>query len=215
VTAREAGNLRRQAFALWTVAALAVASGEPERAVRLDAAASAAAESIGAVLAQPVRQLYDALLAPAHRALGEDGVVAARQAGRGLALRQAVDDALTWLAEDAGRARLDVPAPAGGSVPSAAVSRPSAPDHSRPSTPGPAQATPDAPDVEVLTPREREIAALIARGLTSREIAARLVIGKGTADAHADHIRGKLGLRSRAEIAAWAVSHGLLETPPA
>ena len=75
------------------------------------------------------------------------------------------------------------------------------------------QATPDVSDTTLRTPREREIAALIARGLTSREIAERLVIGKGTADAHADHIRGKLGLRSRAEIAAWAVSHGLLETP--
>jgi DNA-binding CsgD family transcriptional regulator len=72
---------------------------------------------------------------------------------------------------------------------------------------------PEAPDPSQLTPREREIAALIAHGLTSREIAERLVIGKGTADAHADHIRGKLGLRSRAEIAAWAVRHGLVEAP--
>ncbi len=43
-TAREAGNRRRQAFALWTVAMLAVTDGEPERAVRVDAAASAVAE---------------------------------------------------------------------------------------------------------------------------------------------------------------------------
>jgi DNA-binding CsgD family transcriptional regulator len=62
-----------------------------------------------------------------------------------------------------------------------------------------------------LTPREREVAALIGRGLTSREIAAALVITERTADTHAEHIRAKLGARSRAEIAAWAVRHGLNE----
>jgi non-specific serine/threonine protein kinase len=55
-----------------------------------------------------------------------------------------------------------------------------------------------------LTRRELEVAALVARGLTSREIAEALVISVRTADSHADHIRDKLGLRSRAEIASWA-----------
>jgi DNA-binding CsgD family transcriptional regulator len=63
--------------------------------------------------------------------------------------------------------------------------------------------------VGLLTAREGEVAALIADGLTSREIAERLVISERTADAHADHIRTKLGLRSRAEIAVWAIEHGL------
>jgi predicted ATPase/DNA-binding CsgD family transcriptional regulator len=60
-----------------------------------------------------------------------------------------------------------------------------------------------------LSAREAEVAALIARGHTSREIAQTLVISEKTADSHADHIRTKLGLRSRAEIAAWAVTHHL------
>jgi DNA-binding NarL/FixJ family response regulator len=60
-----------------------------------------------------------------------------------------------------------------------------------------------------LSPREREVAALIGRGRTSREIAAELIVSEKTVDAHADHIRQKLGLRSRAEIAVWAVRHGL------
>jgi predicted ATPase/DNA-binding CsgD family transcriptional regulator len=60
-----------------------------------------------------------------------------------------------------------------------------------------------------LSEREREVAVLIAQGLTSREIAERLVISLKTADTHASHIRDKLNLRSRAEIAAWAVHHGL------
>jgi non-specific serine/threonine protein kinase len=60
-----------------------------------------------------------------------------------------------------------------------------------------------------LTPREREVAALIAQGLSSPRIAEELVISERTADAHADNIRAKLGLHSRAEIAAWATEHGL------
>ena len=69
-------------------------------------------------------------------------------------------------------------------------------------------------DGQGLSAREREVATLIARGLTSREIAAELVVAERTADAHAEHIRAKLGLRSRAEIAAWAVQHGLAGAPP-
>ena len=55
----------------------------------------------------------------------------------------------------------------------------------------------------------REVAVLIARGLTSREMAEALMVSERTADSHADHIRAKLELRSRSEIAAWAVAHGL------
>jgi non-specific serine/threonine protein kinase len=61
-----------------------------------------------------------------------------------------------------------------------------------------------------LSAREVEVAALIGRGMTSKEIADLLVITERTADTHAGHIRDKLGLRSRAAIAAWAVRHGLL-----
>ncbi|MBV9620783.1 MAG: tetratricopeptide repeat protein, partial [Gammaproteobacteria bacterium] len=60
-----------------------------------------------------------------------------------------------------------------------------------------------------LSGRERQVAALIAQGLTSAEIAERLVITPRTADTHADNIRSKLGLRSRTEIASWATAQGL------
>jgi predicted ATPase/DNA-binding CsgD family transcriptional regulator len=60
-----------------------------------------------------------------------------------------------------------------------------------------------------LSPREREVAALIARGLTDRQIAAQLVITEGTAGVHVSHILNKLGYHSRAEIANWATQHGL------
>src|SRR5262249_51078388 len=54
-----------------------------------------------------------------------------------------------------------------------------------------------------LTAREQQVAGLIAQGRTSKEIADALVITERTADTHAAHIRDKLALRSRAEIAAW------------
>jgi CRP-like cAMP-binding protein len=62
-----------------------------------------------------------------------------------------------------------------------------------------------------LTPREREVAALIAQGLTNREIAAVLVVTERTAATHVEHILSKLGLRSRAQVAAWTAEQGLLE----
>ncbi|GAA2669421.1 ATP-binding protein [Nonomuraea recticatena] len=54
-----------------------------------------------------------------------------------------------------------------------------------------------------LTPRETEIAALVAQGLSNREIAASLVISQRTAEGHIEHILSKLGYHSRAQIAVW------------
>jgi predicted ATPase/DNA-binding CsgD family transcriptional regulator len=54
-----------------------------------------------------------------------------------------------------------------------------------------------------LTPRELEIAELLAEGLTNKEIANRLVISQRTAETHVDRILGKLGLTSRAQVASW------------
>ncbi|MEU4620493.1 LuxR C-terminal-related transcriptional regulator [Actinoplanes sp. NPDC023801] len=56
-----------------------------------------------------------------------------------------------------------------------------------------------------LTTREREIAGLVADGLTSPQIATRLRISARTADTHIRNIGGKLGLPNRAAIAAWAI----------
>ena len=62
-----------------------------------------------------------------------------------------------------------------------------------------------------LTPREREVARLVAQGKTSREIAALLVVSERTAEVHVSNILGKLGFTSRAQVAAWAVEKGLTE----
>ncbi|HEY4028036.1 MAG TPA: LuxR C-terminal-related transcriptional regulator [Candidatus Dormibacteraeota bacterium] len=57
-----------------------------------------------------------------------------------------------------------------------------------------------------LSRREREVAQLVARGLTNRQIADQLVIAERTVEGHLERIRGKLGLRSRTQIAVWVVS---------
>ncbi|MFH8981660.1 ATP-binding protein [Streptomyces varsoviensis] len=57
------------------------------------------------------------------------------------------------------------------------------------------------PAPHALTPREREVAGLVAEGLTNREIAERLVISRRTVDAHVEHILAKLGYSSRTQVA--------------
>ncbi len=54
-----------------------------------------------------------------------------------------------------------------------------------------------------LTNREHEIAALVANGMSNREIASRLFISKRTVDAHVEHIFGKLGISSRVQLTVW------------
>ncbi|MGW0330225.1 protein kinase domain-containing protein [Nocardia sp. NPDC003183] len=56
-----------------------------------------------------------------------------------------------------------------------------------------------------LTRRERQVAELVASGLTNKAIAAKLVIAARTAEGHVEHILTKLGFTSRAQIAAWFV----------
>jgi DNA-binding CsgD family transcriptional regulator len=57
-----------------------------------------------------------------------------------------------------------------------------------------------------LTAREREIASLMADGLTNHEISERLVITEGTVEVHVKHILSKLGFRSRTQVATWLAS---------
>ncbi|HEY7882991.1 MAG TPA: response regulator transcription factor, partial [Streptosporangiaceae bacterium] len=61
-----------------------------------------------------------------------------------------------------------------------------------------------------LTRRETEVAALAARGLTNRDIAARLFLSVRTVETHLDHVLTKLGFRTRTQLAAWAYEQGLL-----
>jgi pimeloyl-ACP methyl ester carboxylesterase len=57
-----------------------------------------------------------------------------------------------------------------------------------------------------LTTRQREVAALVADGLTNKEVAERLGISERSAESHLERIRLRLGFRSRAQVAAWYVA---------
>ena len=72
----------------------------------------------------------------------------------------------------------------------------------------------EAPDAGPLSRREREVAAMVAAGMTNREIAKKLFIAERTAEGHVERIRNKLGVRSRTEVATWAVAHGLVNRQP-
>jgi DNA-binding CsgD family transcriptional regulator len=71
----------------------------------------------------------------------------------------------------------------------------------------PGQASEPSP----LTPRETEIARLVAKGLTNKEIAAALTIALRTAEGHIEHILFKLNFNSRTRIAVWVGEQGLAE----
>lgn len=62
---------------------------------------------------------------------------------------------------------------------------------------------------ESLSPREREVVELVARGLTNRQIAEELFLAEKTIENHIGRILAKLNLRSRIQLAAYAVEHGL------
>ena len=84
------------------------------------------------------------------------------------------------------------------------------PDHEHRGPPG----GPPATDTDASTPltrREQQVAELVARGLSNREIAAALVVSQRTAEAHVGNILTKLGFGTRAQIAAWAAGRHLAD----
>ncbi|MCB0199141.1 MAG: response regulator transcription factor [Caldilineae bacterium] len=66
------------------------------------------------------------------------------------------------------------------------------------------------PDATLLTPREHEVLAWIADGLTNREIAEQLVISVKTVDRHRENIMRKLNLHNRVELVRYAIEKGLI-----
>jgi len=160
-------------------AALAVVQQQDVAAVRLEGASADVREAVGPVRSASAQGRLDSLLASAHQRLGPARTATLLAEGRRLSMHEAVRYALT----SAGTA-----------------SQP--PDASAGSGQG-ASAAP-ALTQSVLTAREQQIAMLITRGLSNRGIADELVISPATAARHVANILGKLGLSSRAQVAAWA-----------
>jgi DNA-binding NarL/FixJ family response regulator len=69
------------------------------------------------------------------------------------------------------------------------------------------------PAASALTPREREILILLARGNSNRDVARALVISERTARTHVSSVLTKLGLASRTQAALWAIREGLVPSP--
>jgi ATP/maltotriose-dependent transcriptional regulator MalT len=72
-----------------------------------------------------------------------------------------------------------------------------------------AHRSPDAAEYGGLTPRQRQVATLVARGLTNPQIADELTISRLTAETHVRNILTALGVSTRAQIAVWAYEKGL------
>jgi non-specific serine/threonine protein kinase len=176
---REVADLAGMASVLEQWAGLAMAQRQYDRALSLAGAAAAFREAVRAPLPPRSRVRLDDQLVVARHALGQAASSAAWEGGRALSVEEAVACALNPV-NDASALALKA-----GSPPRAGK----------------------APTTSVLSTREREVATLIARGRTNREIAAALVITEGTAANHVAHILDKLGFNFRSQIAAWAAEH--------
>ncbi len=208
------------AYGLGVLGFLAGALGRHERAAVLLGAATPLWEHVGyRYTGNPwLEELHRKTIRAALDNLGEARYARLRDAG----VARPLDEAIALALESAGppgppSASAAAPGtsapPAGTSaaVTGAAGTRPAVtgpavtgPAGTSPAGTSPAASRPASPSVTgPLTCREVEIAALVANGLSNKEIAQHMMISKRTVDAHVDHIFAKLGISSRVQLTLW------------
>jgi predicted ATPase/serine/threonine protein kinase/DNA-binding CsgD family transcriptional regulator len=176
------GNKFYIANCLVQLGVVVAAQGEAAWAARLLGTAEAMCEAITAVLPPPMRAMQTSTLAAVCAQLGEDAYTKAWMEGRTMTPAQVL----------AAQGQMALPIPSSGESPSSPTIAPS------PAYPG------------GLTAREMEVLRLLAQGLTSAQIAGRLVIGLVTVNSHVRSIYSKLGVTSRAAATRYAIEHKLL-----
>jgi predicted ATPase/DNA-binding CsgD family transcriptional regulator len=176
------GSLAFIARSLEELAAIAEARQESERCARLLGAATVLRDESKMPMTRLDRRDldYDRLISSAQARLGPEVFAAAWEIGRATPL-----DAISEYAFQVS-------------------------DSARAAKPSSAPPSPTHTPASLLSAREREVAALVAEGYSNRAIADALVIAPRTVDTHVSNILSKLDLRSRAQIAAWSVEHGLV-----
>ena len=184
ILCKELGDKQIVPESLEGLACSAASNGEGERAARLFGAARALREAVGFRLSPRARALREPYLEAARSLLTEAAWEKAFTEGRAMGMDEAVEYALSKEVETD---PLTTPAPEEPSASQAPV---------------------------VLTRREEEVAALVARGLTNRQIASELHLSERTVENHVSNILDKLRLVSRAEIAAWVTQQRLIATNP-
>jgi non-specific serine/threonine protein kinase len=170
--AQELGNGYCVAWNLKASAVLFEAKAKEERAAKLYGAAEALRRAVGAPLSPVDLPDHEHSLAAARAQLEEAVWEEAWAEGQAMTIEEAVEYALF-------------------------EEEPTAP----PVSSVPEQASTSAQPAS-LTRRQKEIAALVARGLTNRQIASKLIVSERTVDNHVANILKKLGLSSREQVAA-------------
>ena len=182
VLLRKNGNEEFIPACLEGLADIAAVQGEPLWAARLWGKAEAEHEAYGTPLAPIYRADYEQAVAAARTQLGEKVFTAAWSEGRTLSLEQVL----------AAKRTAEIPV----LIPMEPSTEPSV---QMPST-----------SLGGLTTREMDVLRLLAQGLTSAQIAERLVIGLVTVNSHVRSIYSKLGVTSRAAATRYAMEHRML-----
>jgi predicted ATPase/DNA-binding CsgD family transcriptional regulator len=205
------GARTRLAGVLEGFAMLAAAHDQASRAMRLAGAAAALRDIVTARPTPRESAWLRSGLERVRRQLGDRASDEVWAVGLAMPLDQAIAEALDERAGPLDLVQHDRPAD---------QTTWATPGHPLSLTPGtmpgamPLAEVLDGALFEPLTERQREVAELVALGLTNRQIGEALVITEGTANLHVKHILRKLGFATRAQIATWVTQQGRFDPSP-